>query len=214
MTIGEKILIRRKELGLSQEQLADQLKVSRQSISKWEQDGALPDFINGITLCNLLNITPAELISSEPLPIPTKKEIIPTSFMSKEVLIVKIVLIVIVFAVFGKLYQDLYDYNSIHFTFNMPLSYLYSNTPYFLAGIIFFFKTIRLTKSMEMWVFELIFLATIGFHAYLMYNPLFSFYQIFWLYKVWKPIGLLTGTILVFAFNSTIMNKKTNNSSL
>ena len=54
MTIGEKILIRRKELGLSQEQLADQLKVSRQSISKWEQDGALPDFINGMRYAKYL----------------------------------------------------------------------------------------------------------------------------------------------------------------
>jgi len=207
MTIGEKILIRRKELGLSQEQLADQLKVSRQSISKWEQDGALPDFINGITLCNLLNITPAELISSEPLPASIKKELIPTSFMSKEVLIVKIVLIVIVFAVFSKLSQDLYDYNSIHYTYS-NLSYLYLIAPYFFAGIIFFYKTILLTKSMGMWVFELVFLAIIGFQVYLMYNPLFSFYQLPWLYKVWKPIGLLTGTILVFAFNSTMINKR------
>ncbi len=36
MTIGEKIAYLRTEAGISQEQLAEQLSVSRQSVSKWE----------------------------------------------------------------------------------------------------------------------------------------------------------------------------------
>ena len=36
MNLGEKIKERRKQAGLSQEQLAEQLGVSRQAISKWE----------------------------------------------------------------------------------------------------------------------------------------------------------------------------------
>ena len=39
MTLGEKIQQLRKAAGISQEQLAEQLDVSRQSISKWEQIG-------------------------------------------------------------------------------------------------------------------------------------------------------------------------------
>ena len=43
MSLGEKIREQRKQAGLSQEQLADILGVSRQSISKWESDIAYPE---------------------------------------------------------------------------------------------------------------------------------------------------------------------------
>ena len=43
MTIGEKISKLRKEYNYTQEQLADRLGVSRQSISKWESDLAYPE---------------------------------------------------------------------------------------------------------------------------------------------------------------------------
>ena len=42
MTLGEKITHLRNTAGLSQEALADKLGVSRQSVSKWEMDQALP----------------------------------------------------------------------------------------------------------------------------------------------------------------------------
>ena len=43
MTLGEKIAKQRKEQNYTQEQLADILGVSRQSISKWESDVAYPE---------------------------------------------------------------------------------------------------------------------------------------------------------------------------
>lgn len=43
MALGEKIAKQRKELNYTQEQLADILGVSRQSISKWESDIAYPE---------------------------------------------------------------------------------------------------------------------------------------------------------------------------
>lgn len=43
MTLGEKIAKARKEKNITQEQLADNLGVSRQSISKWESDVAYPE---------------------------------------------------------------------------------------------------------------------------------------------------------------------------
>ena len=43
MTIGEKITKLRKEQNLTQEQFAEILKVSRQSVSKWERNDAYPD---------------------------------------------------------------------------------------------------------------------------------------------------------------------------
>jgi DNA-binding XRE family transcriptional regulator len=208
MTIGEKILIRRKELGLSQEQLADQLKVSRQSISKWEQDGAIPDFINGIALCRLLDITPEELIRNEPLASSTKKQLVPSLFISKEVFIVKIVLVAILFALFGKLNQDLVAYSAIHYTFNLQLLYLYTVAPYFLSGIILFYKAVTLPKQIEMWVFELIFLAIVGLQGFLMFTPYFYILTFPWAYKMLRPLGLLSGVMLVLFFNSIRINKQ------
>ena len=43
MTLGQRIAQKRKELGLSQEGLGEQLGVSRQAIYKWESDAALPE---------------------------------------------------------------------------------------------------------------------------------------------------------------------------
>ena len=41
MTFGEKLQKLRKESGLSQEDLASRLEVSRQAVSKWERGGSL-----------------------------------------------------------------------------------------------------------------------------------------------------------------------------
>ena len=43
MEIGNMISTKRKEKGLSQEQLAQEINVARQTISKWELDETLPD---------------------------------------------------------------------------------------------------------------------------------------------------------------------------
>lgn len=43
MTLGEKLQKLRKARAWTQEELAEQVGVSRQSLSKWESDGALPD---------------------------------------------------------------------------------------------------------------------------------------------------------------------------
>ena len=41
--IGEKLSKLRKENGISQEELAEKLNISRQAISKWENNESLPD---------------------------------------------------------------------------------------------------------------------------------------------------------------------------
>lgn len=60
--IGENIATHRKEHGLSQEELAEKLFVSRQAVSKWERGEALPDTENLIALSNLFEVTLDELI--------------------------------------------------------------------------------------------------------------------------------------------------------
>lgn len=55
MSIGERITGLRKELNISQGDLAEALEVSRQAISKWENDLACPDTFNLIRLADLLD---------------------------------------------------------------------------------------------------------------------------------------------------------------
>lgn len=63
MSIGEKLLELRKEKHLSQEEVANMLNVSRQTISKWETDQSTPDFDKIIPLCKLYEITADELLT-------------------------------------------------------------------------------------------------------------------------------------------------------
>ena len=65
MTLGEKIAKQRKELNYTQEQLAEILGVSRQSISKWESDIAYPETEKLIELGKLFNCSMDYLLKEE-----------------------------------------------------------------------------------------------------------------------------------------------------
>ncbi|MDR2360949.1 MAG: helix-turn-helix domain-containing protein [Oscillospiraceae bacterium] len=65
MTFGCKLQVLRKKSGLSQEQLAEQLNVSRQSISKWELSESMPDSENLIKLTTLFSVTADYLLKDE-----------------------------------------------------------------------------------------------------------------------------------------------------
>lgn len=53
MNITEKLILLRKSKGISQEELAEKLDVSRQAISRWETGTALPDANNILALSKL-----------------------------------------------------------------------------------------------------------------------------------------------------------------
>ncbi|MBR2745744.1 MAG: helix-turn-helix domain-containing protein [Erysipelotrichaceae bacterium] len=55
MTFGEKLKNARKEVGLSQEQLAEKLSVSRSAVAKWEAGNGMPDVDNLKAMAVLLN---------------------------------------------------------------------------------------------------------------------------------------------------------------
>ena len=57
MTMGEKILMLRKNCSWSQEELADRIGVTRQAVSRWESDSAKPDADKIIALCDLFDIS-------------------------------------------------------------------------------------------------------------------------------------------------------------
>lgn len=65
MNIGEKLYELRKGKNLSQEEVADKLNVTRQTISKWETNQSTPDFDKIKPLCELYGITADELLTGE-----------------------------------------------------------------------------------------------------------------------------------------------------
>ena len=62
MTIGQKIMQLRNNADISQEQLAEMLGVSRQSISKWEMDQALPQIDKVLQLAEIFRVSTDELL--------------------------------------------------------------------------------------------------------------------------------------------------------
>ena len=62
MTIGQKIIQLRNAADISQEQLAETLGVSRQSVSKWEMDQALPQIDKVLQLAEIFSVSTDELL--------------------------------------------------------------------------------------------------------------------------------------------------------
>lgn len=65
MTFGEKLKEARKEAGLSQEQFAEKMNVSRSAIAKWETDKGMPDITNLKVMSQLLNVSVDYLLDDD-----------------------------------------------------------------------------------------------------------------------------------------------------
>ena len=65
MNISQKILLQRKKKGISQEDLANALNVSRQAVSKWESSQSVPDMDKIVALSSYFNITTDYLLKNE-----------------------------------------------------------------------------------------------------------------------------------------------------
>ena len=63
--IGKFIAERRKQIGLTQMQLAEKLSVTDRAVSKWERGLSMPDSAIMLELCSLLKITVNDLLSGE-----------------------------------------------------------------------------------------------------------------------------------------------------
>ena len=68
MTMGRRIAEQRKRIGLSQEALGEKMGVSRQAISKWEADGAVPEIDKLIALSKLYGVSVGWLLGVETQP--------------------------------------------------------------------------------------------------------------------------------------------------
>lgn len=104
MTLGERIRDERKKRGLSQEELADILNVSRQAITKWETDRGIPDIANLIRISEEFEISLDELIKGDNS---VKRKIIYDNSMKRWHLLVVVYLLAIVayIAYFALLYK-------------------------------------------------------------------------------------------------------------
>lgn len=65
MKLGERLFNYRRKKGLSQEDVASKLNVTRQTISKWETDQTLPDIDKIESICELFDITTDELLKGK-----------------------------------------------------------------------------------------------------------------------------------------------------
>lgn len=75
LTIGQRIAAQRKQLGLSQEALGEKMGVSRQAISKWESDAAVPEIDKFIAMSRLFGVSVGWLLGVEdPAPEETQPE--------------------------------------------------------------------------------------------------------------------------------------------
>ena len=80
MNLSEKIFKLRKANGLSQDELADKINVSRQAISKWETDQSVPELDNILALAKVFNLTTDYLLQ----PNVTDDLILKTAMLEKQ----------------------------------------------------------------------------------------------------------------------------------
>lgn len=65
MNLAEKLFELRKAKNLTQDDVAEKLNVTRQTVSKWETGQSTPDFDKIVPLCELYEISPNELLMGE-----------------------------------------------------------------------------------------------------------------------------------------------------
>ena len=78
MSLGKRIQALRKKKGISQEQLAEKLNISRQAVSKWETDESLPDTDKIILLSRIFDVTTDYLLCG----VHDDKDILETGYSS------------------------------------------------------------------------------------------------------------------------------------
>lgn len=124
MTLGERIYQLRSAKGLSQGHLADMLEVSRQSISKWENDAAIPELDKLMKLSEIFDITLDELVKGEKSYTSEPKPVTQINQTQK-------IVGIIIFAFVGLLFL-------FGLFFNVLLLSLFVSIPFIICGILCF----------------------------------------------------------------------------
>ena len=117
MSLGKKIAILRKEYHMSQEQLAEKLKVTRQTISKWELDETTPDILQAKEISKIFQISLDTLTDSDFKNIVEEKIRNTENLAIKQTKLCKILLITIyVILLIGVIFFGIYWMNKKDFT--------------------------------------------------------------------------------------------------
>lgn len=103
MQTGDLIQQMRKKQGWSQGELADKLNVSRQTVSKWELNEALPDTENVCKLCKLFSVSADTLLGMDAVPSVNTNVRVPKKLSTKRNLYAGIALLLIGVFVVGTL---------------------------------------------------------------------------------------------------------------
>lgn len=138
MGIGEKIKVARREIGFTQEEVAESLMVSRQTISNWENGRSLPDIVSVIKMSELYKVSLDELlkgdhemmekIEKDTKLIKSEKKVVRYAFVSIAVGIILLVL--------GAIFEG-----------NQVIDFLNGAVPWILLGLAFLFAILYLDKQ-------------------------------------------------------------------
>jgi len=74
MTFGEKILTLRKQQNISQEQLAEKMNVTWQTISDWEEGASLPPVDSIVKLSGILEVSTDYLLKDTDMPVSEEED--------------------------------------------------------------------------------------------------------------------------------------------
>lgn len=114
MSIGERITSLRTEANLSQGQLANLLGVSRQAVSKWENDQSSPDTMKLIRLADLLN-TEVEFLATGKKPVYEPAPIVVNLVKQEDKIVERVIEKIVEVPVVKKIYRTRYYRNPIEF---------------------------------------------------------------------------------------------------
>lgn len=136
MILADKIILLRKKCGWSQEQLAEQLDISRQSVSKWESGMSIPDLDKIVKLSVLFEVSTDYLLKDE-LEIETPSEGMVTECNEARIVTVEE----------ANTYMDLVKKVSIKIAFSVGL-FVLAVIPLIILGGISEYKAVGLTEDM------------------------------------------------------------------
>ena len=118
--IGKFIAEERVKSGLTQEQLAEKLFVTRQVVSKWERGMSLPNYDFLILLCNIFNVTSNEILAGERKSVNNKEyinnysiNILEDSVKKRKKLIFRFSIIIILMLLLFLFYYFISTYNKL-----------------------------------------------------------------------------------------------------
>lgn len=114
MSIGERITNLRTEANLSQGQLATLLGVSRQAVSKWENDQSSPDTMKLIRLADILN-TEVEFLATGKKPVYESAPIVVNLVKQEDKIVEKVIEKVVEVPVVKKIYRTKYYRSPLEF---------------------------------------------------------------------------------------------------